>query len=227
MVVEVDRHSSHDAPAAPPLAELLQGCCEDADLDGAGVTVISSEGAREPMYASDEGAEDLARLQLSLGEGPSVDCASAGIPVLVPDLDDEGDRVMDRWPFFRDAARERGVRAVFAFPLRIGAIWLGEVGFHRRRPGPLGSVELGTVLNAVDEIGLALLEGPDRHGGDSGATTNVVFHQAVGMVMGQTGGSLEEALAHLRATAYAEARDAGELAVDIVERRRRLTGEAR
>ena len=138
MVVDRDRRSPPDAPPAPALEDLLRDCCDDARLDGAGVTVVSSGGLREPVYATDVAANALARLQLSLGEGPSVDCASSGTPVLVPDLDDEDDRVMDRWPFFRHGARALGVRAVFAFPIRIGAIWLGGVDLHRRRPGPLG-----------------------------------------------------------------------------------------
>lgn len=226
MDVDTDRTRPVVAPI-PVIEGLLRDCCARADLDGAGVTVVSSDGSREPVFASDDAATTVERLQLTLGEGPCLDCATSGTPVLVPDLDDEGDRAVDRWPFFRDGARAAGVRAVFAFPIRIGAIWLGEVDFHRRRPGPLTSAELGTVLSAVDEVGLAVLEGPERHGGDAGTTGNVVLHQAVGMVMGQIDGSLEEALSRLRATAFAEGRDVTELAVDIVERRRRLVGEGR
>ncbi len=53
----------------------------------------------------------------------------------------------------------------------------------------------------------------------------MTVHQAAGMVMAQTGGSIEEALLLLRATAYGQGRPVHELATDVLEGRRTFTEE--
>lgn len=145
---------------APALEGLLRSCCRATGLDGAGVSIVSSGGTREPLYATDDVATVIERLQLTLGEGPCVDSSSTGTPVLVGDLTDPRDVAAGRWPVFRSEATRTGARAVFAFPIRIGAIWLGAVDFYRRSPGGLSQPELSSALSSVEEVGLAVLEAP-------------------------------------------------------------------
>ena len=149
-----------------------------------------------------------------------------GTPVLVADLTDPRDVVANRWPVFRSEATRIGARAVFAFPIRIGAIWLGAVDFYRRTPGPLYQRELSTALSSVDEVGHAVLEAPHRYSDpDAQTTTSMIVHQAAGMVMGQLDSSIEEAMVRLRAIAFAEDLNLNELAVDVVNGRRRILKE--
>jgi hypothetical protein len=187
---------------------------------------MSTNGTQAPLYATDDLATRIERLQLTLGEGPCVDSSTSGSPVLVPDLADPDDAVANRWPVFRAEATRLGARAIFAFPIRFGAIGLGAVDLYRRSPGPLSVTELGSALTSVDGVGLAVLEAPDQYG-DPGApaTTSMVVHQAAGMVMGQLNGSIEEAMVRLRAAAFAENRTVNELAVDVVNGRRHLSKE--
>jgi hypothetical protein len=210
---------------APDLEALLASCCRASSLDGAGVSIVSSSGTREPLYASDEVATAIERLQLTLGEGPCVDSSATGTPVLVADLTDPRDTVASRWPVFRSEATKAGARAIFAFPIRIGAIWLGAVDFYRRSPGPLSQPDLRTALSSVEEVGLAVLEAPNRYGDPEATTTNMIVHQAAGMVMGQLDSSIEEAMVRLRATAYADGLTINELAADVVNGRRRIVKE--
>ena len=71
-------------------------------------------------------SEQLAELQLTLGEGPCHDVLASAAPVLAADLgDEESGR---RWPAFTPAARQLGAGAVFAFPLIVGAIRAGVHG---------------------------------------------------------------------------------------------------
>ena len=213
---------------APELDGLLRSCCRAAGLDGAGVSIMDGGGTREPLYATDEIATEIERLQLTLGEGPCIDSSATGTPVLVPDLGDARDVAVSRWPVFGSEARRTGARAIFAFPIRIGAIWLGAVDFYRQSPGPLSQPALGTALSSVDEVGVALLEAP-HHYGDLGAPTsiNMTVHQASGMVMGQLDSSIEEAMTRLRATAFAEGVTINELAADVLKGRRRFSKEIR
>jgi len=187
---------------------------------------MSSNGTREPLYASDEVATVIERLQMTLGEGPCVDSAATGTPVLVADLTDPRDVVASRWPIFRNEAARLGARAIFAFPIRIGAIWLGAVDFYRQTPGPMSQPELSSALSSVDAVGLAVLETPSHYGDpEAPIAINMMVHQAAGMVMGQLDSGIEEAMVRLRATAFAEGVSIDELAADVVKGRRRILKE--
>jgi hypothetical protein len=226
MFDDVDREPAMNGTPAPELDGLLRSCCRATGLDGAGVSIVDGDGTREPLYASDEVASVIERLQLTLGEGPCVDSAATGTPVIVADLTDPQDVVASRWPVFRNEATRSGARAIFAFPIRIGAIWLGAVDFYRRSPGPLSQPELSIALSSVDEVGLAVLEAPHRYGDpEAPTTTNMVVHQAAGMVMGQLDSSIEVAMIRLRATAFAEGLTINKLAADVVNGRRRISKE--
>jgi hypothetical protein len=217
-----------DATAPRALKGLLRSCCHATGVDGAGVSIVTAEGAREPLVATDAIATMIERLQLTLGEGPCVESAATGSAVLVSDLTDRTDPVTRHWPVFRKEATRFGVRALFAFPIEIEAVRLGAVDLYRRSPGPLTQAELGSALACVEGMGVAVLEAPDRYGDmDTPGTLNMVVHQAAGMVMGQLGSSIEEAMVRLRATAFAEDRTVNELALDVVNRRRRLSKETR
>jgi hypothetical protein len=213
---------------APPHVEgLLRSCCVAAGLDGAGISIVTSDGIREPLYATDDLATRIERLQSTLGEGPCVDSSITSSPVLVSDLADPHDSVASRWPVFREEATRLGARAIFAFPIRFGAIGLGAVDLYRRSPGPLRGQDLSSALSTVDGVGLAVLDAPDQYGDPAAsAMTSMVVHQAAGMVMGQLDSSIEEAMVRLRAAAFAENRTVNELAADVVNGRRQLSKEA-
>ena len=172
----------------------------------------------------------LEDLQFTLGQGPGLD-AAAGTPVLVADLN----AAATRWPVFVPAAAELGVRAVFALPLRIGAINVGALLAHRATAGPLVDGALADAFALADAVTLLLLhresagtgragtasEGP-RPGWARPATYRAEVHQATGMISVQLGVSLAEALVRLRAYAYADGRLIAEVAADVVARRLRL-----
>ena len=62
------------------------------------------------MCVTDSVSEQLAELQLTLGEGPCHDVLASAAPVLAADLGDaESGR---RWPAFTPAARKLGAAAV-------------------------------------------------------------------------------------------------------------------
>ncbi len=168
------------------------------------------------------GAE-LEELQFTLGQGPGVD-ASAGAAVLVADLLGAA----GRWPVFVPAAVALGVRAVFALPLRIGAISVGTLLAHRATPGPLLDGALADVFALAGAITVLLVHqqstGVDRikPGWAPPATYRAQVHQATGMISVQLGVSVAEALVRLRAYAYADGRLIAEVAADVVDRRLRF-----
>ena len=110
---------------------------EQLGISGAGISIVTRAGNRGAVCSTDETAAGIEDLQFTLGEGPCIDAVHAGAPVLVPDLQHSEDLRAERWPAFLPGAIAAGVRAVFAFPLQIGAITIGALDLYRSSPGPL------------------------------------------------------------------------------------------
>lgn len=210
-------------------------------VDGAWVTVMSDPARRVLVHATGAQAAELEDLQFTLGEGPCVDAFATGIPVLVPELGATGWQA--RWPAFAVAGVAAGGAAVFTFPLASGAIRVGILGLYRDTPGSLSPGALADVLVCAD-LTLQLIlnsraaadgdgDGDGRaHNGwarDGWPDNHARVYQATGMISAQRGVGLEEALALLRAYAFAHDQALGEVAAAVVGRRLRLdpddTGE--
>jgi hypothetical protein len=209
------------------IASLAAFCAEAAAVDGCGVSVRDSSGITVTMHATDPVATSIEDLQLTLGEGPCVDVAASGAPVLVSDLRDRSEGLGDRWPVFLTEAVGLGVRALFAFPVRVGVIFLGAVDLHRRTPGSLSEPQLASAFSAADAMGHVLLGADDDNEVPVGSAPSysLTVHQAAGMVMVQLGSGIEEALVRLRGAAYAAGRPVGEIAADVVAGRVRFGEE--
>ena len=207
------------------IASLCQTCRTQASADGVGLAIVSSEGVPETAYVSDDRSRLIEDLQFTLGEGPCVDAIRSGSPVLLDDLRSVSDATQ-RWPAFVSEAESAGVRAVFAFPVRVGAISFGALDLYRRQRGTLEADELSAVLRTVDRITGVLLDvgaaGVDEVGEP---TYRMAVHQATGIVMAQTGTDVTGALARLRAAAFSERVPVNDVAADIVAGRRRFHEE--
>ena len=182
------------------------------EVTGAWLSAASDAEAGHLMRVTDEVSEQLAELQLTLGEGPSLDAAASGGPVLASDLADR--EYGRRWPAFAPAALQAGAAAIFAFPLRIGAIRAGVLGLYRDQPGSLSTFQLGDALIFADTATLLLLDGQDQAAGDPGtgpggqpaglALHRAEIDQATGMLTEQLGVGIADAFVRLRAYAYAQ-----------------------
>jgi ANTAR domain len=187
------------------------------------------------MRVTDAVSEQLAELQLTLGEGPSLDASASGGPALASDLADRDSGY--RWPAFAPAALGAGAAAVFAFPLGSGAIRAGVLGLYRDRPGPLNGSQLGDALVFADTAALLLLNAVDQEPGDQGLAAGpgglggqpaaLTMHraeidQATGMLTEQLDANITDAFVRLRAYAYVNDLRLADVARDIVARRLRL-----
>lgn len=212
-------------------ARICQLCVDVLDITGAGISMVTGVGNRGVVCATDEISARIEDLQFTLGEGPCVDAVRSGAPVMIRDLDDPGDVLVERWPAFMEGAAAAGVRAVFAFPLRIGAISVGAMDMYCARPGALRVDQLPAALMAADAAAIALIERASTRrdvfldDADSRSSYGMHVHQATGMVGVQAGVTMEEAFLLLRARAFATARPLAEIALDVVERRLRFPME--
>jgi hypothetical protein len=200
-------------------------------VTGAWLSAASDGETNHLMRVTDAVSEHLAELQLTLGEGPSLDAFTSGGPALMSDLGTVA--AASRWPAFAPAACAAGAAAIFAFPLQIGAIRAGVLSLYRVRPGPLTAAQLGDALTFADTATLLLLDAQDQGtGGEAGPgpggqPENLALHraeidQATGMLTEQLGTGIADAFVQLRAYAYVNDLRLTDVARDIVSRRLRL-----
>jgi hypothetical protein len=213
-------------------ADVCAVAVECVQVTGAWVTAASSRGPDFVIYVTDPVSEQLAELELTLGEGPGCDVLAWAAPALVGDLGD--DQAGRRWPAFTPAAAGLGAAAVFAFPLMIGAIRAGTMGLYRGSAGPLTRSQLGDGLLLADVATMLVLDRADLDGdgaaGDAGldgqaptlAAHRAEIDQATGMLTVQLDVTAAAAFARLRAYAYVQDRRLADVAGDIVARRLRL-----
>lgn len=210
------------------LLHVVTACADALEAAGAGLSLTRGSSPREPVVASTEAAEELEELQFTLGEGPGAEAAAGRGPVLSPDLTRPS--AQRRWPAFAPAAADRGVRGMFAFPVAAGAALVGVLDVYRTRPGGLtadqfadGLVFADTALAmALDERGRAPADPDGLAGSVVVNDRRAQVHQATGMVAAQLGVPVPDALAALRARAYASGRSLADLAADVLARRVRL-----
>jgi ANTAR domain/GAF domain len=213
------------------VADVCAVAVSSAQLAGAWLAAARDGDPDFVMCVTDQAGEQLAELQLTLGEGPCHDVLVSAAPVLAADLGDA--ESVRRWPGFTPAARQLGAGAVFAFPLTVGAIRAGVLGLYRGAPGPLPDGQLGDLLILADAATVMLLGSAHGDAEDEDGTAldgqapDLALHraeidQATGMLTVQLGVPAGEAFARLRAYAYAQDRRLADVAGDIVGRRLRL-----
>jgi len=207
-------------------AHLCEIAASVSGTSGAGMMLLSDELSRGSVCATDGMAASLDDAQYTLGEGPSFDAHRVGRAVLEPEL--EAPAVL-RWPAFSAEAVRAGARAVFAFPVRIGAVRMGALTLHRVRSGDLDVTQYTDALVVADVMARTILglQAAAPPGGvarelEQGANFHFVVHQAAGMVSVQLGITIAEALVRLRSRAFASDRHIDDVSREVVDRRLRF-----
>ena len=197
-----------------------------ADVSGAGVMLMSGDMPRGSLCTTDEVSQLIEELQYTLGEGPCVDAYHQDQVVSEPDLADPSTL---RWPAFTGPALRAGVRAIFGFPLRAGAVRLGTLDLYRVSPGPLTGDQHADALVMADVLARWVLETqagalPGTVAGEleAGADFHFAVHNAAGIVSAQQDISVTEALIRLRAYSFSNDRLLAEVAHDVIAHKLRL-----
>ncbi len=195
-------------------------------MTGAGIMLMSGDIPRGSVCTTDAVSDLVEKLQYALGEGPCIDAYTQDHPVLEPNL---AEAKVLRWPAFTGPAVDAGVRAVFGFPLRVGAVRLGALNLYRDEPGPLTDAEHGDALLMAGIAAQCLLlvqaeapAGTVASELEAHADFRYIVHQASGMVAAQLDVGVGQALLRIRAHAFGNDRALGDVARDVVERRLRF-----
>ncbi len=191
------------------------------DLLGVVVRLAASDAGTGVVVAPSGAASALADLEVTAGEGPARTASAVRRPVLVTDL--QGPAAAG-WPGFCHLASDAGLAAVFAFPLGVGAVGFGTLELFSSSACALPRDDLALV-RAFAELATEVLVDGDLTAADGNLSSSLArafdyraeIAQAQGMVMVDLGVTLAEAMARLRAHAFASGEPLLTLARRVVD----------
>ncbi|MEV6499740.1 GAF domain-containing protein [Streptomyces prunicolor] len=201
------RRTAEWAPGQGAQPRFMTGVAEACGSDSAALTLVDSGQNQLAVAVSDEQSWAAQELEYVLGEGPSRDAASAHRPVHA-----SGPAIETRWPGYGRALTSLGITSVAAVPLGTAAGCIGALAVFDPRPVLAGPADLAAVAEALTRI---VLLGPDADPDLYGGTDHrATVQQAAGMLSARLGCPVVDALALIKARAFA-----GELSLDAVSRR--------
>jgi len=219
-----------DGGIEPETRRICNVSAKVTGMTGAGIMLMSDDVPQRSICTTDSVASLIEQLQLTLGEGPCVDAHNLQRPVLEPDL---AQPARARWFGFAPPAVEAGARAVFGFPIRIGAARLGALNLYRDEPGPMGDEQHAEALVMSDVAAEAVMlfqsnAPPEMLAAEleAGDGLHYLVHQATGMIAAQLEVSVGHAMIRLRAYAFANDRPLREVAQDVLARKLRFHPES-
>lgn len=192
------------------------------DIAGAGIMVHGPAGEPFSLGVSGPDMAAIHELEVALGEGPCLDAFRDGIPLGEADLLHPQ---TDRWPMFRAEVLRTPARAAFGYPLQFGGGRVGALNLYATEAGALTDEQHLDALVLADVSVHTVLTNV-RAGSSDEAVAEVedlfanqtVVHLATGMVTVQLSVSTSDALARIRARAFAESRPVSAVAADVVSR---------
>ena len=127
-------------------SRILPGC------DGAGISVETEAGKTHTFGKTDQWVLEIDNSQYVAGEGPCLQAIRDGEVHEIVDL-----RTDDRWPVFKAAALEAGLRASYSIPLSVRDKTIGALNLYSRSEGPFpeGAKAAVEVVAAQGAIALA------------------------------------------------------------------------
>jgi hypothetical protein len=204
-----------DTHAEAPLAlRLCLALVTVVGLDGGAITVGFAESERTTLCVTDETAEKIEDLQDLLREGPGLDAYRTGdIVVLSRDQQERA------WPLLVQAlGDDHRPEIVIGVPMSPRDDVLGAAMLYSREAEPpdLDHQELRFLVNA---IGVAILGTFERHDDSEEIwRTRDQVHQATGMIVAQLRIRPHDALAVLRAHAFAHGSTVAVVAEAVLRR---------
>lgn len=186
-------------------------------VGGVAITVRNTTAQRTTVYLTDEIMTRLEDLQDVTGEGPCLD-AYRHSTYFAAAIESDPD---PRWPEFTRAAWQAvGQLLMYSFPMRPGGDTFGVLSFYLADDHVLpGQLDIAQAV--ADAVGAALLHDPALNNlNEPGPwSSRAPIHQATGMVIAQLHLPPKDALAVLRAHAYAHNTTLADTAGHVVDRR--------
>lgn len=186
-------------PAAPLALRLCSALVSVVGVDGGAITVGFAESERTTLCATDETAEKIEDLQDVLREGPGLDAYRSG-DLVVLNRDEQG----RAWPMLVQAlGDDHRPEIVIGVPMSPRSDVLGAATLYSRG-SEMPTLDLQELRFLVNAVGVAILS-TFEHSDDPELvwTARDRIDQATGMIVAQLRIKPHDALAVLRAHAFA------------------------
>lgn len=144
-------------PIQSILADLVKRIVEVLPIDSAGVTLITPHQDPQHVAASDPSALRFITIQEEVDEGPCLTAHATGASVSIPDLSKE-----TRFPAFTQLGLEKGLKAVFSFPLRDEENQIGALDLYRKTAGDLDEEDMYTSQTLADVAAVYIVNAQAR-----------------------------------------------------------------
>jgi len=183
------------------LQTLTDASAELLDASAAGLLLVSGGDSLDLVASTSEESRLIDTIQVSSGNGPSIECFETGKPVAVDDIETTD----GRWPEFREQALAQGFRAVHAVPLRLRDSVIGCLTLFRSEPGAWSAEDASVARGFADVATIGILH--ERALRQSNLAqeqlqyaldSRVVIEQAKGVVSQLRNVSMDEAFSLLR-----------------------------
>ena len=203
---------------------------EVTDLSGAAIVLTSAGNQFTPLCAGNDVVQKLMDLEITLGEGPGMEASISGVTFFESNLLTPEN---SQWMFYTPEAVALGARAVFGYPLRIGAARFGSLILYRDETGMLDESQSSDAYLMASVIGRAVLamqagapgEGLEREIAGL-SMLDFTVHQAAGMLAVQASLPVKDALVALRSHAFATASSPSSLAALVITRKTRFDAKS-
>ncbi len=214
------------AVAGPELlpTRLAKACTRVLPIAGAGISMFTAPTMRIPIGASDDTATIAERLQFTVAQGPCIDAHHTGQRVVATEP-----VIAERWPVFHDRLiTHTPVRGIVAVPLGDGLSGIGALDLYCHRSADVAAIDPADVDAIAGHITTLVHEQlfPDLRNGpfwdgprwlnNPSITGRGYVLMAMGVASVALALPLADALAILRAHAFAADRTVDDTAHDIV-----------
>lgn len=206
-----------EEPLERTLGRVAVLCCRTLPhCTSATIVLQRADGKPEATVSSEEGADDLNRVQIEAGRGPCIEALERDTVIRTDQPD-------DRWPEFSAVAGDHGIRAGVCMPIPPQGPALGSLNLFTDTEG--GLTELHELIASMFAAQCALaIQG--EHARERAAAlalqmkealaSRAVIDQAKGVVMAQRGCTADEAFDALAKESQSANRKLREVAADVV-----------
>ncbi len=193
---------------ATPELLLCTALVRTGRVDGCGASLMTNSHTRVPLAATDSVFKAVAEVQFSAWEGAGPDVAVSGVPILVPDVRTES----RRWPLTTRRVADLPMRALAVLPMYSGSTRIGLFSAYHRQPHSHTAEDLADLLTVARALAVLAAQ---RVSGTTGTLPPTNVSTAVGMIRDRYQVSAPDAMAMLRAKAYATDSTVAAIADDL------------
>lgn len=215
LITSLTRQLARLAPEEPFALRLCRAFTAFAAADGGAISLGFTTTQRTVLCVTDELVSLLEDVQDTLREGPSLDALRTSRPVASSSWAEQ----VDRWPvLMKSAPPPVASTLIYAFPMLPEQTLVGVVSLHLRRNRPL-TRSVDDLAFLADVVGAAIVGGaPEDDAAHSLWSERDKISQATGMIVAQLGLAPADALAVLRAHAFAHEASVADISHAVLAR---------